>query len=127
MKRENIIIIIAFVFLFINMAVFISCTENEVFRTNLALDNDTIHVSRNGISSKVIVYSDAKWKVELEEPDNTTWLSLSPDEKTYTINGKGTDYFQFTTQDNTTSVVRFGVFIISTNENSKRLVIRQAN
>ena len=102
-----------------------ACEKNSDFHTDLALDNETIIVPKDSITSKVIVYSDTNWKVELENPEMVDWLSLSPDEPVASVTGKGRDYFQFTAKTNLSGEIRYGTLVIATQSSKKTLVIRQ--
>jgi hypothetical protein len=103
----------------------ISCERNDVFSPDLALNNDTIRISRDSITSNVIVFSNTNWTVELEDPEATPWLSLSPNEQLNNYSGSGQSYFQFTAKKNGNSSIRYGTFIITTVNSKKTLVIRQ--
>lgn len=103
----------------------ISCERNDVFSPDLALNNDTIKISSDSITSNVIVFSNTNWNVELEDPDTTPWLSLSPNEQLNNYSGNGRSYFQFTAKKNENGLIRYGTFIITTVNSKKTLVIRQ--
>lgn len=121
MKPKSIFFILMICLLLAN----ISCERNDVFSPDLALNNDTIRISSDSITSNVIVFSNTNWNVELEDPDATPWLSLSPNEQLNNYSGSGQSYFQFTAKKNGNSSIRYGTFIITTVNSKKTLVIRQ--
>lgn len=121
MKPKSIFFILMICLLVAN----ISCERNDVFSTDLALNNDTIRISSDSITSNVIVFSNTNWNVEMEDPEATLWLSLSSDEQLNNYSGSGQSYFQFTAKKNVNSSIRYGTFIITTVNSRKTLVIRQ--
>lgn len=121
-KRLRVVIVpIALLLLIVSNA----CEQDNEFRTDLALSNETIIIPKDRFSSKVVVYSDTDWKVEVENPESDDWLSLSPEERITSVTGSGRNYFEFTAQENLSGDFREGSFIITTQSSRKTLVIRQ--
>lgn len=102
-----------------------SCEKDHSFITDLALNNELIIIPKEQITSRVIVFSNTNWKVEIENPESASWISLSPDEHVTSVNGSGQSYFQFTAKENTSGKIREAIFIIATKNSRKTLMIQQ--
>jgi len=108
--------------LFVSMS---SCEKEEIFLPDLALNTDTISITRDELISKVLIYSNTNWSVEIEDPESSNWLTLPDSENLIAYNGSGTNYFLFKAEANAENEIRYGTFIIKTATSRKTLVIIQ--
>jgi len=102
-----------------------SCEKEEVFSPNLALNTDTLSITKDEITSNVLIFSNTSWRVEIEDAQNTEWLTLLNSDSLTIYNGSGRSYFQFKAEANDNNVIRYGTFVIKTAQNRKTLVVVQ--
>lgn len=103
---------------------FVSCERTDIFNPDLALNNSTIRISKEEMTSKVIVFSNTDWSVRIN--GDAPWLTLVNGEnpvEEYT--GSGRDYFYFKAQYNDTGADRSAELSISTASETKTIVVIQ--
>lgn len=107
----------------ISIITFSSCEQETGFTTELALNNDSIYVPKDTKTTRIIVFSDRSWTV-IKEDSTIHWITLSKDSLERT-SGKGNGSFLVNIKTNESNAIRMATLIISTENESHRLTLRQ--
>lgn len=102
---------------------FTSCEPDMGFKTELALNNDSIYLPKVTKTTRVLVFSDRKWTV-IKEDTTTNWITLTVDSLN-TTSGSGNGSFLVNVKTNDSNLIRMATLVISTENKSHRLTFRQ--
>lgn len=101
------------------------CEKDDVFETDLALNTDTLRITKDEITTNVLVFSNTNWDVEVQDADYAWWLTLPESDDLRTLNGSGTSYFRLKAETNGDDMIRYGTLVIKTATSNKKLVVVQ--